>query len=280
MPRLRVPLPGGLSLPVRDLGDPGGPETVLLLHGFPQDSTCWRLVTPHLEQHRLLLPDQRGAAADARPPGVEPYRMPVLVADALAVLDAAGVERAHVVGHDWGAAVAWHLAARHPHRVASLVAVSVPHPLAFVVALRSDDDARTRSAYMKDFAREGYDEVLLADGADGLRRLFADAGPQVDVERMVALVSEPGALRALLGWYAAARAEDVLDTPDVTVPTVHVWSDGDAFLAGTGARGTGRHVTGPYRLEVLRGVSHWVPEEAPDVLGPLVAAHVAAHPTA
>jgi pimeloyl-ACP methyl ester carboxylesterase len=266
---------GALELDVLEVGT-GDP--VLLLHGFPQTSHCWRDVVPHLARYRVLAPDQRGYSAGARPPDVEDYRLPRLVEDALGLLDALDVDRAHVVGHDWGAAVAWQLGARHPHRVRTLTSVSVPHPQAFMEALRTDDDQRKRSLYMRDFARPGHAEVLLADDAAALRGLFGDAPASVDVDAMVTAAREPGALDAWLRWYAAQRRDDIADTPAVGVPTLHVWSDGDRALGRAGAELTAQWCTGPYRFEVLPGVSHWVPEQAPDLLRRLLREHLAQTP--
>lgn len=259
-----------LVLDALDLGPPDG-EPVLLLHGFPQTSHCWRGVIPTLVAAglRVVAPDLRGYSPDARPSGAEAYRMPHLVGDATTVLDALGGS-AHVVGHDWGAAVAWQLAARFPERVRSLTAVSVPHPLAFVAALRTDPDQRERSLYMRDFAAAGYEDRLLADGAAGLRALFADAGGAVDVAHVLSVVGDPVVLRHCLDFYAAASLEDMAGLGAVTVPTLHVWSDQDRALGSVGARGTADHVTGPYRFEVLPGISHWIPEQAPERLAQLV----------
>jgi pimeloyl-ACP methyl ester carboxylesterase len=252
---------------------------VLLLHGFPQTSWSWRGVWPALVDAgcRVVAPDQRGYSPDARPDGVEAYRGPHLVADVVGMLDVLGLERADVVGHDWGAAVAWQLAGRHPDRVRTLTAVSVPHPLAFVEALTSDADQRRRSLYMRDFGRPGYEHELLADDAAGLRDVFGGV-PEVDVEHVLARLGTPEVLRHCLDWYAAQNREDATGLGPVTAPTLHVWSDDDRALGRAGALATERHVDGPYRLEVLEGVSHWVPEQAADRLAALVLKHLAAHP--
>jgi pimeloyl-ACP methyl ester carboxylesterase len=261
---------GPLVFDVHETGDPYG-EPVLLLHGFPQTHHCWRLVTPYLSAFRCLQPDQRGYSPGARPTGPDSYRVPALVADALGVLDALGMESAHVVGHDFGAAVAWQLGARHPARVRTLTVLSVPHPRAMIEALRNDPDQRSRSQYMRTFAQPGYDQVLLADDAAQLRAFFSDA---VDVDAVVEAAARPGALASWLAWYPGQRLEDLGDTPAVTVPTLHVWSDGDQALGRGATDATKEWVTGPYRLEVLEGVSHWVPEEAADRVGPLIAGHL------
>jgi pimeloyl-ACP methyl ester carboxylesterase len=126
----------GLALEVRDEGPPGG-EAVVLLHGFPQDSRCWAEVTPTLNRAglRTLAPDQRGYSPGASPREVSAYRVSTLAADVLAVLDAAGLASAHVVGHDWGGAVAWYLGAHHADRVDSLTVLSTPHPAALAHAM-------------------------------------------------------------------------------------------------------------------------------------------------
>ena len=243
-----------------------GPEdapAVLLLHGFPQSSHCWRHVD--LPGLRVIAPDQRGYSPGARPTDVEAYRVGELAADALAILDALGVGRAHVVGHDWGAAVAWQVGCRHPSRVLTLTAVSVPHPRAFIEALRTDADQRQRSLYMRDFAKPGY-QLDLGSLFGGL--------PAVDVEHVLTRAEEPGAVEAWLRWYAAQRLEDIADTPASVVPTMHVWSDGDVALGRAGALGTADWVTGPYRFEALEGVSHWIPEEAADQLSALLREHL------
>ena len=270
MEQLRIPVGDGLTLDAVATGPQDG-EVVLLLHGFPQTSWSWRGVWPVLAEagYRVVAPDQRGYSPDARPVGLEHYRMTELVADALSVLDAVGAEPAHVVGHDWGAAVAWQVAGRHPDRVRTLTAVSVPHPVAFVDALRSDPDQRARSRYMKDWQDPSAEEQLLNGGLDSVFAI-----PAVDAERYVQKMREPGALTAALSWYRAQSLADLEGLGPITVPTMHVWSDDDAALGPTAAHATGGHVDGPYRFEVLEGVSHWIPEQAAERLSSLLLEHL------
>jgi pimeloyl-ACP methyl ester carboxylesterase len=266
----------GLTFDVLDAGPPDG-DPVVLLHGFPQDATAWDRVTPALHRHglRTLAPDQRGYSPMARPRGRGHYRLRETTADVLALLDAAGLESAHVVGHDWGGIAAWALGAWHPGRVRTLTALSVPHPAAMARAMVTSDQA-LRSYYMGLFQLPLLPErLLLSGGGAPLRRMLRHGGlPEDVVAHYVARMREPGALSAALGWYRALpwSAGDPVGT--VGVPTLHVWSTGDAFLGRAATEATARFVDAPYRLEILDGVTHWIPELAPERVAELVTAHV------
>jgi pimeloyl-ACP methyl ester carboxylesterase len=265
----------GLTFDVRDGGPPDG-EPVVLLHGFPQDSSAFDRMAPLLHDAglRTLAPDQRGYSPGARPAGRSPYRIREVTGDVLALLDAAGLESAHVVGHDWGGFVGWALGAWHPERVRTLTALSTPHPAAMTRAVLTSDQG-LRSTYVGAFQLPVLPErLLLARDGAVLRGVLSTGGlPDDLVDRYVGRMNEPGALSAALAWYRAVplAARDTVGT--VTVPTLHVWGTGDTFLGPAATAGTRRHVTGPYRLEVLDGVPHWIPELAAERTAELVVAH-------
>ncbi|MEU8263630.1 alpha/beta hydrolase [Micromonospora sp. NPDC048999] len=266
----------GLTFQVRTGGPPGG-VPVLLLHGFPQHGGEWDDVVPvlHAAGLRTYALDQRGYSPGARPAPVEAYRIPELVADAAGVLDALGVTDAHVVGHDWGAIVAWGLAAAHPERVRNLIAVSVPHPAAMAHALATDPRQKARSAYIALFRKPGRAEkVLLSLRATALRRMLGAVGDAARVARYADPMREPGALTAALNWYRAMTGADLKAVGPVGVPTTFVWSDRDMAIGRTAAEACAAHVTGDYRLVELAGVSHWIPDEAPAPLAETILARV------
>jgi pimeloyl-ACP methyl ester carboxylesterase len=266
----------GLTFDVRDDGPPDG-EPVVLLHGFPQDSQAWAQVAPGLHRAglRTLAPDQRGCSPMARPRGRGSYRLRETTADVLALLDAAGLESAHVVGHDWGGMVAWALAAWQPDRVRTLTVLSVPHPAAMAKVMVTSDQA-LRSYYMLVFQLPFLPErLLLSRGGTPLRRLLRGGGLSRDAAgHYVSRMREPGALRAMLGWYRALPLSGRDRVGAVRVPTLHVWSTGDTFLGRAGIDATAGFVDAPYRLEVLEGVSHWIPELAAERVAELVTSHV------
>lgn len=274
---LRIPV-GDEVFEARAAGPEDG-ELVLLLHGFPQTSWSWRHQLDALGEagFRAVAFDQRGYSPEARPTEVERYRIPSLVADVLAVADELGGFTFHLVGHDWGAAVAWQVAGRHASRLRTLTVLSVPHPFAFGRALAGEggSDQGSRSGYMDFFRSEGAAEAFLADGAAGLRNLYAMSGlGDVDVEPYVEVLTQPGAMQAALNWYVAADITAVEGLGPVTTPTMFVWSTEDPALGREGAEWTAEYVEGPYRFEVLEGVSHWIAEEAPDRLNALLLEHL------
>jgi len=262
---------GDLTFDVRVDG-PGGGRPVLLLHGFPQTSLSWAAVTPLLTQAglRTYAPDQLGYSPGARPDEVEAYSTPNLAQVTADLMTALDVPVADVVGHDWGANVAWALAGWHADRVRSLTAVSVPHPAAYTVAYRTDPEQKERSGYIRLFWQAGKaEEVLLADDGRRLRRMLSggegETGiPTEAIEQYVSVLSAPGALTAALNWYRAMSSGDRVDP--VEVPTTYVWSDGDVAIGRTAAEACANYVTGDYRFVELPGVTHWIPEQAPDRL--------------
>lgn len=264
-------MPGvaSITLPVLEDGDPTG-AAVVLLHGFPQTPAAWDRVRPALAAagYRVLVPTQRGYAAGARPGRRPDYRTGELVADVVALLDRLGIDRAHVVGHDWGAAVAWAMAADHPDRLLSLTAVSVPHPRALAASLVTSTQA-LRSWYILFFQLPLLPErLLLARNGRLLWRVLRGSGlGRESAAAYVEAMRRPGALTAALHWYRALPfGRGLTGTGPVRVPTLYVWGDGDVALGPQAAARTAGQVSGPYTFVAVPGASHWLPEEHPEAL--------------
>ena len=266
----------GLTFEVVDAGPLDG-AVVVLLHGFPQDATAWDQIAPRLHDagYRTLAPDQRGYSPRARPSGVSSYRFRELVDDVLTMVTESGVDRAHVVGHDWGAMVAWALAADQPETITSVAALSVPHPSAFRAAALHGQ--ALRSWYMGLFQVRGLAERVLTPGS-WLWSQFMTGLPASSAEHYAARMSEPGALTGALSWYRALPSEvrhPSVQIGRVRVPALYVWGARDPALGRSAAELTGRFVTGPYRFEILEDAGHWLPETRAEPVADLLLEHLA-----
>ena len=267
----------GLVFDVRDSGPLDG-TPVILLHGFPQDSRSWGPVAAllHARGYRTIAPDQRGYSPGARPRPRLAYRPSELTKDIVELIRVTGLGPVHLVGHDWGALVAWELAAERPDLLRSLAALSVPHPGAFARAMFTRSQRR-KSRYMLFFQLPWLPERQLTSGKTWERSLRATGMSSEAAARDAGRLRERGAARGALNWYRAL----VFSSPRalrarITVPTLYVWSDGDKAIGAQGVALTPRFVTGPYTFEVLEGVSHWIPDEAPEQIDALLSRHFVA----
>ena len=257
----------GLSFHVVDEGE-GTP--IVLLHGFPDSSFVWRHQIPGLADagFRVIAPDTRGRGQSDRPDAVEDYLVTALAADVTAIMDALGIERAHIVGHDSGAATAWFVATLAPDRVDHLVALSVGRPGTYRRTIR---DLR-RGWYMFMFQLDEAEDFLTRNGWENFRNWSATAP---DTEQYVQILSEPGALRAGLNYYRANVSPAVLlgepfELPKIASPTLGVWSTLDFALTEEQMTASEAEVAAEWRYERLEGIGHWIPTEAPEHLTELL----------
>lgn len=270
---------GEITLSVIDEGDG---EPVVLLHGFPENNRSWRHQIPALANagYRVLAPDLREYGASDAPTDVADYAFAHLVGDIVGLLDANGVDRAHIVGHDWGGSIAWAIAALMPGRVRSLTILNSPHPVASAETRQVTEQAQ-KSWYMLLFQFVGVAEEWLTgnDFANLRAFVFDTAAPGTFSEEDRAIFCEalgrPGRMTAALNYYRAnIPPENWLkpppDLPPVTVPTTIIWAEADAYMSGLLLERSMQKVTGPLTVERLSGVSHWVQQEAPDRVNALL----------
>lgn len=258
----------GLRFDVRDSGPADG-TPVVCLHGFPQDGTAYDEVARLLGGGgcRVLVPDQRGYSPGARPSDPAAYVLDELADDIVALLDAAGVATAHVIGHDWGGAVAWHLGSRRADRVRSLTVLSTPHPAA-LRAVTWTSSQGLRSSYVAFFQVPVLPELLARGvGPRPLAALLRRSGLDGDhAAHYVRRLREPGATSAALAWYRAVPLARGHGPGRVAVPTTYVVGRRDPFFSAAAAARTRDLVTGPYEVVEL-DAGHWLPEtRAADVV--------------
>jgi pimeloyl-ACP methyl ester carboxylesterase len=259
----------GISYHLIDEGGQG--PAVLLLHGFPDTSSLWRAQIPALVAagFRTIAPDLRGRGQTQAPANVADYSIGGMVPDLVALLDELGIDRAHVVGHDFGAAVAWVFAALRPDRVNRLAVLSVGHPAA---RGKPTLEGLQKSWYRILFQFEGAEELVQQNDWFLFRELLHGNG---DVEEYIADLSRPGALTAGLGWYRAALPLKHMlapppGLPAVTAHTLGIWSTGDDYLNEEPMLRSADFVTSGWRYERFDDASHWIPLDQPERLNRLL----------
>jgi len=228
----------GVRLHVAEAGPPDG-RVVVLLHGFPECWYGWRHQIDALAGAgwRVVMPDQRGYNLSDRPQEVAAYDLDLLAQDVLALGDELGERRLRLVGHDWGAAVAWWLAGRHPERLERFVAMAAPHPAVWVEAMRSNPAQRRKSWYVKAFGlpwlpeflmRQGHFRALVAGVQDTKR---PGACTDADLAHYRAAWSQPGALTGMVNWYRAllARQRHLGAPGRIAAPALVIWGNEDKY---------------------------------------------------
>lgn len=269
----------GLTHFVRDSGPENAPAAILL-HGFPDSSSVWSAVTPLLIAggFRVIAPDMRGFGDTEIPPRLADYDIRTGAAvDVAGIMDHLKIARAHIVGHDFGAPVAWMLAAQKPERFISLAALSVGHTRAFLAA---GPEQKRRSLYIVMHQLRGFCEWLYRRDDWALLRRHWEAHRAID--ETIALLSRPGRLTAGLDWYRSnisfrrmlfPPAKGEFGEERVNIPTLGVWSDGEKYLVEAQMTGSAAYVDGPWTYERIDGASHWLQVDAPDRLATLLLRH-------
>ena len=248
----------------------GEGRPVVLLHGFPDSGRLWRHQVPALADagFQVIVPDLRGYGRSGKPEAVEAYSLLTIGADVTAVLADLGIERAHVVGHDWGAALAWALASLAPDKVDHLAVLSVGHPATFWRTPRQ----REKSWYMLLFQFPGVAERWLSE--DNWAN-FRDWSGHPDTDGVIADLEAGGSLTPGLNWYRANVPPEnwvapPLMLPPVQAPVMGVWSTGDMALTETQMTDSAQHVAGPWRYHRVEGAGHWMQLEVPDQVNGLL----------
>ena len=268
---------GEYTYDVRRAGDGGA--LVILLHGFPETSHMWLPLLEHLAAngYTAMAPDLRGYSPGARPPEAEHYAHAAMAPDILAMADALGQDRFHLVGHDHGAGLGWYMAARHADRLISWTALSVPHIDAFGEAIANNPEQRERSGYMDFFRQVGTaEEALSANDFAALRNVWSESRPE-EVDEYLRVLRQPGALTGALNWYRGGLTVDRQPIGRISVPTLLIWGNRDQAIGRPGVTATPPLMDGPYRLVEL-DAGHWLIQEAEAAVLRETLAHLEAFP--
>ncbi|MCC6616469.1 MAG: alpha/beta hydrolase [Anaerolineae bacterium] len=262
----------GARLHVAQAGSPDS-DLVLLLHGFPDSWYGWRHQIPALVAagYRVWAPDQRGYNLSEKPQDLSAYNLDALADDVIDLLDAAGAERAYLVGHDWGASVAWWVALRHPERIKKMAILNVPHGSVMLKTLRSNPAQLLRSWYGFFFQLPWLPErLMLANNAQlGINILVRTSNPgsfsDEDLAACRAAWQQPGAATGMLNWYRAfaRRRPDPAPDPRVHVPTLILWGVNDVALMREMASASLDYCD-EGELVSFENATHWLQHDEPE----------------
>lgn len=272
----------GFRFAVDEMGE--GDHLALCLHGFPESRFSWRFQMPLLAEmgYRVWAPDLRGyGETEPKPKAVSAYSIDRLMEDVAALIDASGAKKVTLIGHDWGAGLAWSFAINQVRPLERLVIMNVPHPAVMAENLRTNPAQRKKSWYIFFFQIPWLPERMLsANDARGVRRAFSEMEidktnftPDV-LDHYARNAQRPGAIRGMINWYRAAvrmRGRLAGPWPLLDTPTLIVWGEEDSALGIELLEGTDRHVR-DLTIERLPGVSHWVQQEAPQKVNPILKA--------
>ena len=257
---------------------------VLFLHGFPQTNYTWRYQLPALANagYYCVAPNQRGYSVGARPAATIQYATALLLKDMLdlaAELSPQGSSaKIHVVGHDWGGQLSWLLAAFYPDRVKSLTVLSRPHPAAFALAMKQDNKQAGRSSHHQAFQNANSAELLLADNAKRLRKLFADQWvSDADVEAYLEVLGSTDAMNAAINWYRNLGDDTSMvgkNVPVVTIPTLYLWGDKDMSVGRAAAEKTVDFVDAEYSFVEIPDVGHFITDQLVDAVNDNLLRHL------
>lgn len=272
-----------ITLHVTFAGPESG-EPVVLLHGFPEFWYGWRHQIDALaaQGYRVIVPDQRGYNLSDKPKSVRAYALDILSGDIIGLMDALGYDKVRLVGHDWGAAVAWWTAITQPARLHKLAILNVPHPEAFRQALKTNPEQRRKSWYFGFFQLPFIPEILLrlnnfalmVRGIQSIGR--RDSITEVELESYRVAWSQPGALTTMINWYRALRyAPKSPDDLRVHVPTLVIWGAGDTALVVEMAQAS-VDLCDDGQLEIIEDATHWVQHDAAERVNALLTAFLGA----
>ncbi len=253
-------------------------ELVILLHGFPVTSAMWKPLLPALADSgfKAIAFDQRGYSPGARPLDSSAYAIDQLVSDVTAVADELGVEKFHLIGHDWGSAVGWNTVLRHPSRILSWTGLSIAHPAAFGDALENDPDQQSRSAYFAVFSAPLVPEMLLTFNDLSVLTAAYEGMNEDSISEYRRVFSEPRALTSALNWYRqmnSPSAAPAIENWNVSAPTLFIWGNNDSAVGRSAVEGQTQYMKGPYRVIEL-DAEHWLMSTSSDEIIPEVLKHL------
>lgn len=235
-------------------------ELVMLLHGFPETSFMWNNLMPEIASlgFYCIAPNMRGYSEKACPKGESHYTIKKIAQDILNIANSLGKDKFHLIGHDWGAAIGWHIAYTNQNRILSWSAMSVPHNRAFGKAIKLDKDQKKRSRYIMWFLIPLLPEIMIRKSDFKVfRRLWKHSGIE-EVEDYLSVFRRKQSLTGALNYYRANLGKSKNEPiGDIKIPTLFVWGKNDIAIGAFAAECNHKYMKGDYTFLELEG-GHWL----------------------
>lgn len=268
----------GMTFRCRICGLENNGEPVILLHGFPETSHMWEgvLISLASKGYKCLAPDQRGYSPGARPKDIKSYRINEIASDVVAIADAVGFQKFHLVGHDWGSGCGWTVVELYPERVNSWSALSVPHMAAFSTAKKTDTDQKKRSWYMEFFQIPVIPETFFGFAVTGNHPSLWKLSSDEEVADYLTVFREFDGRRATINWYRANKKLPV-QYGNVSLPTILIWGNQDTVIGRAGVEMTKQYMKGEYSMLEL-DAGHTLVQEKFERINHEILNHIQRHP--
>jgi len=265
----------GLTFTCRVDGLKNNGDTVVLLHGFPETSRMWMKLIKILDENgfKVIAPDQRGYSKGARPEKINDYNVTNLTNDVFNIVDAFGLDKFHLVGHDWGSAVGWTVSAFNKDRVLSYSALSVPHVDAFSNAIVNDDIQTKKSYYIDLFKIKYLPEFYFKVFNFWNLKKILSSSDEDEIESYLEVFKQKNALKSALNWYRASSFGKSKKIGDIYVPTLMIYGTKDMAIGEKGVDETEKFIKSYYRLKKIDS-SHWLIQDSFDVVSKEIIDHV------
>lgn len=268
----------GMTFRCRVCGLENSGEPIILLHGFPETSRLWEgiLISLASRGYRCLAPDQRGYSPGARPKDIKSYRINEIASDVVALADAVGFQKFHLVGHDWGSGCGWTVVELYPERVNSWSALSIPHMAAFSIAKKTDPDQKKRSWYMDFFQIPVIPETFFGFTVTGKRPSLWKFSSDEEVADYLSVFRKFDGRRATINWYRANK-ELPVQYGNVSLPTIFIWGNQDIAIGRAGVEMTKQYMKGEYSAIEL-DAGHALVQEKFERVKDEILNHIQRHP--
>tara|TARA_Y100001970_G_scaffold195726_1_gene237927 strand:+ start:675 stop:1550 length:876 start_codon:yes stop_codon:yes gene_type:complete len=250
-------------------------ETIFLLHGFPETSRMWKKLIKTLDNdgYQIIAPDQRGYSKGARPFQKSEYEIDKLSKDIINIADEFKINQFHLVGHDWGSAVGWHISSNYSDKIITWTALSVPHLDALVYSMKNDSLQMKKSEYINFFNKPFIPEIYFSIFSyRNLIKIWRESSKD-EIESYMEIFKQRKALKSALNWYRANFKNEQSAIGNIYVPTLIIYGMKDMAIGVKSVDESEKYLKGKYKIKKINS-GHWLIQESFDEVSKSIIEHI------